>query len=318
MSINKKAICVGMMTCDSYYYDVDRDFLEKENSTASHIRMSAGGDATNVSIDLARMGFHSCLLGLIGNDFHGDGMVKTVTEAGVDPSYIIRKPDVETTMTMILYTEDAADASDRHCCRNEGGNALLSETDITDEMLQGADHLHYGSFGPLKSLDGEGGARLLKRAKALGLTTSLDVKGLGRDFTKLEPMLPYVDYFMPNLGEVSDLTGLTDIAEIRDFFKAKGIGCLCMKMAEKGVYMTDFEEEMTLPTLAKQEEIVDVMGAGDAFCAGFIAASLLGLSLREKGIMASLCSKNCLATYGASQWTVPAEELAEEAKKTAG
>ena len=102
MSIDKKAICVGMMTCDSYYYDVDTDFLEKENSTASHIRMSAGGDATNVSIDLARMGFHSCLMGLIGNDFHGDGLVKTVTEAGVDPSYIIRKPDVETTMTMIL------------------------------------------------------------------------------------------------------------------------------------------------------------------------------------------------------------------------
>ena len=49
MSIDKKAICVGMMTCDSYYYDVDTDFLEKENSTASHIRMSAGGDATNVA-----------------------------------------------------------------------------------------------------------------------------------------------------------------------------------------------------------------------------------------------------------------------------
>ena len=31
---------------------------------------------------------------------------------------------------------------------------------LTDDMLRGADHLHYGSFGPLKSLDGEGGADL--------------------------------------------------------------------------------------------------------------------------------------------------------------
>ena len=54
------------------------------------------------------------------------------------------------------------------------------------------------------------------------------------------------------------------------------------------------------------------MGAGDAFCAGFIAASLLGKNLREKGLMASLCSKHCLASYGASQWTVPAEELVLE------
>ena len=190
MSINKKIICVGMLTCDSYYYDVDPDMLEKENNTCSDVKMSAGGDATNVSIDLARMGFHSCLAGLMGKDFHGDGIIKTVTEAGVDPSYIIRRDGVTTTMTMILYTKNAADASDRHCVRNEGGNALLSDADITDDMLRGADHLHYGSFGPLKSLDGESGARLLSRAKALGLTTSLDVKGTGRDYKKLEKMLP--------------------------------------------------------------------------------------------------------------------------------
>ena len=241
-------------------------------------------------------------------------MWKTVTEAGVDPSFIIRRPDVTTTMTLILYTKDAKDASDRHCSRNEGGNALLSEADISDEVLSGAAHLHYGSFGPLKNLDGEGGARLLKRAKEHGLTTSLDVKGLGRDLSKLLPMLPYVDYFMPNLGEVEDLTGLSEIPEIKEYFRKAGIGCLCMKMAEKGVYITDFREEMILPTLAKSDEIVDVMGAGDAFCAGFIAASVMGLPLREKGIMASLCSKHCLASYGASQWTVPAEKLAEEAK----
>ena len=58
----KKVLCVGMMTCDSYYYDMDPDLFTKENGTNSEVRMSAGGDATNVSIDLARMGFHSCLV----------------------------------------------------------------------------------------------------------------------------------------------------------------------------------------------------------------------------------------------------------------
>ena len=79
----KKVLCVGMMTCDSYYYDVDPLLLSLPNGTNSRVLMAAGGDATNVSIDLARMGHDSALIGLIGNDFHGDGIMKTVTSAGV-------------------------------------------------------------------------------------------------------------------------------------------------------------------------------------------------------------------------------------------
>ncbi|MBQ6476027.1 MAG: carbohydrate kinase family protein [Clostridia bacterium] len=311
----KKILCVGMMSCDSYYYDVDPELLSIPNGTNSIVRMTAGGDATNVAIDLARMGYHSCLIGMIGDDFHGDGMVKTAKEAGVDTSSVIRNPDVTSTMTLILYTRDAKNASDRHCSRNEGGNAALSEKDITDEMMDGAAHLHYGSFGPLKSLDGEGGARLLKRAKEAGLTTSLDVKGLGRDYSKLELMLPYVDFFMPNIDEVTDLTGLTDLVEIREFFKAKGVGLLCLKMAEKGVYITDFNEDILLPTMTSQEEIVEIMGAGDAFCAGFIVSSLMGLPLKERGVIASLCSRRCLLTAGASRWSATIGELIEESAK---
>ena len=307
--ITKKILCVGMMSCDSYYYDVDPELLSIPNGTNSIVRMTAGGDATNVAIDLARMGYHSCLIGMIGDDFHGDGMIKTAREAGVDTSCVIRNPEITSTMTLILYTRNAKDASDRHCSRNEGGNAALSEEDISDEMLEGAAHLHYGSFGPLKNLDGAGGARLLKRAKKKGLTTSLDVKGLGRDFSKLIPMLPYVDYFMPNIDEVTDLTGLTDLAQIRDFFRGKGVGLLCLKMAEKGVYITDFREEHFLPTLTRQDEIVEIMGAGDAFCAGFIVSSLLNLPLKERGMIASLCSRRCLMTLGASRWTATVDEL---------
>lgn len=311
----KKVLCVGMMTCDSYYYDVDPLLLSLPNGTNSRVLMAAGGDATNVSIDLARMGHDSALIGLIGNDFHGDGIMKTVTSAGVNTDSVIRRDDVTTTMTLILYTRDAQNASDRHCSRNEGGNAQLCRSDITDDMLRGAAHLHYGSFGPLKSLDGEGGADLLARAQELGLSTSLDVKGLGRNNELLETMLPHVDLFMPNIDEVEDLIGLTDLHEIRAHYEKLGVGTLCVKMAERGVYITDFNEEVLLPTLARQEEIVDVMGAGDAFCAGFISARLARMPMKLCGTFASLASKRALVTAGASAWNAPLESLAEEAQR---
>ena len=182
-------------------------------------------------------------------------------------------------------------------------------------MLRGAAHLHYGSFGPLKSLDGEGGADLLARARELGLSTSLDVKGLGRNNELLETMLPHVDLFMPNIDEVEDLIGLTDLHEIRAYYEKLGVGTLCVKMAERGVYITDFNEEVLLPTLARQEEIVDVMGAGDAFCAGFISARLAGMPMKLCGTFASLASKRALVTAGASAWNASLESLAEEAQR---
>jgi sugar/nucleoside kinase (ribokinase family) len=310
----KKIVCVGMMTCDVYYYGLDPDTLNLANSATTRVVTAGGGDATNVCIDIAHVGYDALLVGLLCNDFFGDGLMKVTTNAGVDVSNIIRKDDVETTTTVIMYRSDAKDASDRHCVRNEGGNAKIAREDITDDMLMGADHLHYGSFGPLKSLDGAGGADLLKRAKELGLSTSLDVKGLGRDFSKLEVMLPYVDLFMPNLEEVADLTGLTDLQEIKAFFKSRGVGTMCIKMAEKGVFISDGERDVILSTLADPNQIVDVMGAGDAFCAGFISAFLQGLSLEECGTYASLASKHCLACQGASTWVVSKDDLYQQMK----
>ena len=309
-------LCAGMMTCDSYYYDLSRDALALPNSVCTKVRMSAGGDATNVSIDLARMGIRTRIAGLIGEDFHGDGILKTVREAGVDTSFVTRRENVTTTMTLILYTDEAVDASDRHCIRNQGGNSLLTAEDVPEEAFDGADHLHYGSFGPLTSLDGESGAKLLARARAKGLTTSLDTKGLGRDLAKLELMLPYVDYFLPNIEEAADLTGLSEPSAIRDYFLSRGVGCLCLTMAEKGVYLADRKEEIHLPALIRdQSAIVDIMGAGDAFCAGMIAATLLGLPLRDKGLFASLCSKHALTSAGASAWITPADELLKELRQ---
>ena len=308
----KKILCVGMMTCDSYYYDMDEDIMSRANGTNGKILMAAGGDATNVAIDLARLGQHAALIGLIGNDFHGDGIVKTAKAANVDISNVIRRDDVTTTMTLILYGKSAQNANQRHCSRNEGGNAELCQKDISDDMLRGAAHLHYGSFGPLKKLDGADAAELFRRARAMGLSVSLDVKGLGRDMEKLKQMLPYVDLFMPNIDEVKDLTGLYDLEEIRAYFHGLGVKILCMKMAEQGVLISTKEEAILLPTLTRQEEIVDIMGAGDAFCAGFITAYLNGMSLKECGIFASLASRACLRTAGASAWIASPEELAAE------
>ena len=309
----KKILCVGMMTCDAYFYGIDRAFLEKEVSYNSGIKMTTGGDATNVSIDLAALGNDVKLMGCIGYDIPGEGLLKATTEAGVDNSLVVRRADTSTSTTLIVYTRGSKNSNDRHCSLYHGGNERLLQEDITDEILRSVDHMHYGSFGPMTAIDGENLKILFERAKSLGVSISMDIKGTGHDYSKLLPALPYVDLFMPNIGEYKDITGTDDLDEIKEFFRPYGFKIMAVKMADKGAFLTDFREDIMLPTLTKPEEIVDIMGAGDAFCAGLMTAWLDGRDLKECGIFGSMASKACLGTEGASTWRVSADELGRQA-----
>ena len=309
----KKILCVGMMTCDSYYYGIDPKYMEKEVAYNTDVKLMAGGDATNVSIDLAALGNDVKIMGCIGNDIHGEGLLGVIARGGVDTSFVRRDENIATSMTLILYTRDCKDSNDRHCSLFHGGNEHLRQEDITDEMLDSVDHLHYGSFGPMTEIDKHGLCTLFERAKAHGCTISMDIKGVGHDYTTLFPALHYVDIFMPNIGEYKDIAGTDDVQEIKEFFRPYNISVLAIKMAEKGVFLTNYKEDIELPTLTRSDEIVDIMGAGDAFCSGLMTAFLDGRDLRECGIMGSMASRHCLQTPGASTWRATADQLAEEA-----
>ena len=309
----KKILCVGMMTCDVYFYGVSPDYFSREVSVNSGVRMMTGGDATNVSIDLAALGNDVKLMGCIGNDIQGDGLLKATAAAGVDNSCVVRRDGVSTSTTLIVYTEDSKDSGDRHCSLYHGGNEHLMQEDITDEILKSVTHMHYGSFGPMTAIDGPELKTLFARAKALGVTVSMDIKGMNHDFSKLMDALPYVDLFMPNIGEHRAITGTDDLEAIKAFYAPFRFAAMAVKMAEKGVFVTDFKEDIMLPTMTRQDEIVDIMGAGDAFCAGMMTAWLDGRDLYECGVLGSMASRACLMTEGASNWRAKADNLAREA-----
>ena len=309
----KKILCVGMMTCDAYFYGVSPAFFDCEVSVNGGVRMMTGGDATNVSIDLAALGNDVKLMGCIGYDIQGEGLLKATAEAGVDNSCVVRREGVSTSTTLIVYTQDSKSSNDRHCSLYHGGNEHLLQEDITDEILKSVSHLHYGSFGPMTAIDGPNLKTLFARAKALGVTISMDIKGPNHDFTKLMDALPYVDLFMPNIGEYRAIAGTDDLEGIKAFFEPFHFAMMAVKMADKGVFLTDFSRDIMLPTQTKQEEIVDIMGAGDAFCAGMMTAWLDGRDLYECGVLGSMASRACLMTEGASNWRITADDLAKEA-----
>ena len=162
----------------------------------------------------------------------------------------------------------------------------------------------------MPSFDGKPMANVLRTAKTLGITTSLDTAydATGKWMEVLEPCLPYVDIFMPSIVEAQHLTGLSDYKEISQFLRGDyGINTIVIKMGEDGSYATTPEREHFAPSYPV--DVVDATGAGDAYAAGFLAGTLMGWDLKATAELASATGAACVTAIGTTAGIQNLEEI---------
>ena len=133
------------------------------------------------------------------------------------------------------------------------------------------------------------------------MDTAWDYEGIWLD--KISEALPYLDIFMPSIAEAKKLAGVDDddgYREIAARLKALGPKNIVVKLGNKGAYMlTENGEEMLAPTYTSIKP-VDTTGAGDAFCAGFIAGLSLGKAYDECLRLGNAVGTSCVRKIGAS------------------
>jgi sugar/nucleoside kinase (ribokinase family) len=236
------------------------------------IRMTAAGTAGGTSVDLARMGASVLAVGAAGEDRIGDFLLLALRDEGVETEFVVRKPGVQTSATILPIRPNG----DRPAWHVQGANALLGLDDIPWERIDGCDALHLGGISALRALDGAPSAQILKHARERGLLTSADCLGVKRDDTLqlLEQCLPYVDLFLPNDLEALRITGESDVFAAARRFHALGARCVVVTTGADGCVIVDGDGERALP--AFKAPVVDTTGCGDAFSAGVIVATCAG------------------------------------------
>ena len=92
-------------------------------------------------------------------------------------------------------------------------------------FIEDADILHLGGPFLMPQFIGEGAAEVLKRAKSLGKTTTLDTVWdfTGRWMSVLAPCLPFLDYALPSLEEARLITGRDTPRDIAQVFLDAGV-----------------------------------------------------------------------------------------------
>ena len=97
----------------------------------------------------------------------------------------------------------------------------------------------------------------------------------------LNNIIKSVDYFLPGISEARFLSQKNDLEEIVDFyFKINPNLVTVIKLGSEGSFYRYGEEKKRVSTI-KVEKVIDPIGAGDAFAAGFVSGLLDGLSLEE-------------------------------------
>ncbi|MFJ4788585.1 carbohydrate kinase family protein [Streptomyces sp. NPDC088794] len=244
------------------------------------IRMTAAGTAAGTALTLAKLGASVRTAGAIGTDPTGDLLVQLLDRAGIDTGLLVRRTDTSTSATVLPIRPNG----DRPSLHLLGANITYGLDDVPWDAVAEATHLHLG--GP-ELIGAEVAARILAHAKEHGVVTSVDLLAPGElgTFDQIEPLLPHVDFLLPNDDQVLGFSEETDLLTGARKLLAAGAGLVAVTRGADGALLVTAEGTETVPAYAI--DVVDTTGCGDAFSAGFLRAVSLGRTPREAAVLGS-------------------------------
>jgi sugar/nucleoside kinase (ribokinase family) len=230
------------------------------------VHFAPGGVVANTGLTLHQLGVPTRLLGKIGDDPFGKTVRQIVEtyQPGLSGDMIIDE-SVSTSYTVII-NPPGVDRIFLHC---PGANDTFSVEDVSDDLLTQARLFHFGYPPVMRQMYVDNGAQLvqvLRRAKANGLTTSLDMTlpdpssagGQVDWIAILQAAAPHMDIFVPSIEETlymlrrsaydelfqhagaarrQDWITASLLTELSDQLFDMGIKIVGFKLGDQGLYL---------------------------------------------------------------------------------
>lgn len=306
-------ICVGNSAVDVPLCFIDESILTTDSFPIDRIVPMVGGSGTNVSTILTHLGKHVKFITMLGKDILGDYLAMHCTQTGIDTSSIIRNENVDTPLSIGLVKKDG----ERNFIVSRSSSTFhFSINDLNLDLIKDARLLHFASVFIMPCFDVDGLLELFSRAKDAGLIVSADMmkSRTGERLNAIEKALSYVDYFFANFDEASFLTGLSEKKEICERLLQCGVQHVIIKEGKNGCFIQDAVTEIHCPAFPNSK-IVDTIGAGDNFAAGFITGILDGLSFSECARFANATACISVGSIGATTGVKNKQQVLELLKQ---
>ncbi len=243
--------------------------------------LTIGSSSAIFACGAARLGLKVAFIGVYGNDVFGRFMLAEMSKRNVDIENVIVHPNGSTGLSVILNQ-----ASDRAILTHPGLIAELGASDISDALLQDARHLHVASYFLQTKLQPDL-PNLFQRARSLGLSTSLDTNyDPSEKWTGFDELLSVTNVFLPNEKEALSLTRKSDVESAARQLAGK-VDVVAIKLGAVGALACRNSEITHADSISVN--VIDTVGAGDSFDAGFLFGYLNDWSLKKSLRLACVC-----------------------------
>ncbi len=274
--------------------------------------VAIGGAEGNVAIGLARLGTPATWVGVVGDDGLGQRVVRELRGQGVR---VIARVNPTAPTAVMLKENPTAGLTRVTYFRSAGAGRTLEPADVEalerDGELTGIQLVHVTGITPALSESAAAAVRaLVDAAHRLGIPVSFDVNHRSRLWTDRDPVPVYrelvasSDIAFAGEDEAALVVGGTDSTvtfsddELIAGLAALGPREVVLKRGAAGATARDGDETLSVP--AVPVSVVDSVGAGDAFVAGYLAERVAGEPLAVR--LHTAVRAGAFACTGSGDW----------------
>lgn len=283
----------------------------------SQVELASAGSAGYCAVDLSRLGLKVSIFSTVADDPLGEMILKQLELEKVNTEAVNVEPGAVSGIGiyLLLFGSRKRPLTGR-LATHPPWPAELDETALAH--LKQARLLHLGGYLHYRERWGEPTEELFRVAKEHGLATSLDPQFPmapleGKWLPAFGNLLKNVDLIFTDEEEARAITGAPDAeAAARELLKQGPRLAVVKRGAEGAILMT--REKTVREPVRPVTEIVDSIGAGDAFDAGIIYGTLQNWQLEKSARFAAAVAACTLKGMGGIQ-TAPTFSEAEALTK---
>jgi 2-dehydro-3-deoxygluconokinase len=265
-------------------------------------RLHIAGAESTVAIGLRRLGLPACWLGVVGGDEFGARIRRELTAEGVDVESVRVDPTAPT--GFMLRELRTAELTRVTYYRRDSAGARLRPADVDAAFERfGPDLVHLTGITAALSADAAAAVRqAVRRAADAGAEVSLDVNhrpslpGSAAAAELTRALLPEVDVLFVGDDELGVLTDETDPGRAAERLAALGPGEVVVKRGAAGALAHAAGGQHGID--AWPVTVADVVGAGDSFVAGYLAARAADRPVAQRLRWGTICAAFTVGSHG--------------------
>lgn len=321
---SRDIICLGRLAVDLYAQQVGAR-LEDVSSFAKYL----GGSSANIAFGCARLGLKSAMLSRVGNDHMGRFLTETLEREGCDTSHVVIDHKRLTglamlgledrdTFPLVFYRDDCADMAVDENDFDEAFVAsskalLITGTHFSTEQVNRTSRkaLDYARRNQVRTVLDIDYRPVLwgLTGKADGETRFIANEGVS---AHLQSILPMIDLVIGTEEEFRIAGGKDTLIDCLAAVRAVTDATLVLKRGPMGCSIIEGEIPVAIDDApihgGVEVEVLNVLGAGDAFASGFLSGWLRDEPLPECALTANACGALVVSRHGcAPAMPTPAE-----------